>query len=123
MLRSHILFSSETSQAFLINEYTERVNAVDERVNSQIEFQSIDQIGLAQVPLGHILIALLQIHILEASDQENSFALTEMNRFHNEGLVILFLVKLRAEVIHFLWEDPRLGEKVKFAGECLMHPH
>jgi hypothetical protein len=70
-----------------------------------------------------ILVALFQVHVLESSDQEYSFSLTQMYGFHNEGLIVLLFVKLCAKIVHLLGQYPGFWEEVKVTRENLVHSH
>lgn len=76
-----------------------------------------------EVPLRHILIALLQIHVFYSSDEENAFTLTQMHWFHDESLIVLFFVELLPEIIHLLREDPGLREEIIVVWEHFSHSH
>jgi hypothetical protein len=71
------------------------------------------------------LIALLQLHVLEAAHQENTSPLAEVHGFHNEYFVAVFLglnvSKLVAEVGHLRGQDPGLWEEVVVILENLLH--
>ena len=76
-----------------------------------------------QVSLRHILISLFQVHILYPSYKENAFPLAQMHWFDYKSLVVLFLIKLLAKIVHLLREDPCLGEEIVLSGENFGHPH
>jgi hypothetical protein len=46
-----------------------------------------------------------------------------MHWLNDKSFIILFLIKLLAEVIHLLREDPSLREKVIFSWEDFGHSH
>lgn len=46
-----------------------------------------------------------------------------MNWFHNESLIVLFLVKLLPEIIHLLRKYPRLREEIIVVWENFSHSH
>jgi hypothetical protein len=73
--------------------------------------------------LSNVLITLLEIHILKAPDQEDSLALTQMDRLYDKCLIVLFLIELGSEIIHLLGENPGFREKVKLSWEYFVHPH
>lgn len=74
----------------------------------------------------HILIALLEFHVLEPPDQENAAALAQMHGLHDEYLVALFRLgvgELVFEVVHLRRQDPSLREEVVVVFVELLHAH
>lgn len=117
--------SGKASEALLIHEHAQRIYSIDEGVDSEVEFQSIDEVGIVQVLLGHVLIALLQLHVLEAAYQENTSPLAQMHWFYNEYFVAVFLglnvSKLVAEVGHLRGQYPSLRKEVVVILEDFLH--
>ncbi len=74
LIRHNIGFSSKPSQPFPINIDLQWVNWSNQHINSKIKFESINQIGFAQIPLDDTM--LFWIDLLELSREEDSFSLT-----------------------------------------------
>jgi hypothetical protein len=123
VLRSNVLLSRETGEPLLVNEYPQGVNTVDQDIYSEVELQAIDQVGLMEVSLSDVLISLLKVHVLNASDEENPLALAKIDRLHDECLVVLLFVELRPEVVHLLGQNPSLRKEVVVGWENFVHSH
>lgn len=110
---THVFTGRKASQAFLEDEDAQRVDAIDEGVDAQVELVAVYDVGLVQVALSHVLLALLEVDVLELSHQEDSFALAEVDRLHDEGLYLLlgYIEELLFKVRAFLWQHPRLGDE------------
>lgn len=67
LTRRFELFCGETRETFLVNEDTKGINSVDQGIHTQIKFQVIYQVGVVQVFLRYILVALLELDIFEPS--------------------------------------------------------
>jgi len=76
-----------------------------------------------QIPLSDILITLFEVHVLEAADQENTLALAQMHWLHYESLVVLLLIELLSEIVHFLRQNPGLREEIVLGREDFGHSH
>lgn len=76
-----------------------------------------------KVALSNELVSLLQVHVLQTSNQEDPFPLAHVNWLDYKGLIVLLFVELRSEVIHLLGKDPSLREEVVLHWEYLMHSH
>jgi hypothetical protein len=76
-----------------------------------------------KIPLSDILITLFEVHVFEAADQENTFALAQMHWLDYKSLVVLLLIELLSEIVHFLGQDPGFWEEIVLSGEDLGHSH
>ena len=123
VLGTHVFLCSKTCQTLLIHVDTKWIHSIDKGIDTQIKLQTVNKVRFVKVPLRHVLVTLLQVHVLEAPNEENAFALAKVYGLYNESLVILFLIELLSEVIHFLGEDPCLGKEIVLSREGLMHPH
>lgn len=75
-----VLFCSESSETFFVNEGSQRIDSCHQNVNSEVKLQSIDQIRLVQVFLSYVVLTL--DHPLVASSKENPFTLTKVFRLY-----------------------------------------
>lgn len=115
LARSLVFLGGESSQTLLVDIDTQGIHSVDESVDPQVELQTIYQVRIVKVFLSHILIALLQFHVFEATDQENTPPLAEVDRLHDENFVAVFLGlcgELVFEVGHLRRQNPSLREYV-----------
>jgi hypothetical protein len=95
-VRSLIFFSCEPAQSLLIQIKHQWVDATNQDINSEIEFESIDEIGSMQVPLDHAVRA--GIDILKFSREENAFSLWETFRLYNKGPRFAFGLRLKVSL-------------------------
>ena len=91
-----------------------------QHVDSQVEFESIDEERLMDVSLGDA-VRFLKLDFFEALDEINSFALALVGRLYYECFIGL-LEKLISEIRVLCWQDPSgWGERVRF-WKHFLHP-
>lgn len=122
LLRSFVLLGSEPCQAFLKYENPQRVNPIHQNVDSQVKFESVNQVRFRHVSLCDEVLTLLLFDIFEAPDQVDASPLAHVDWLDDVGLV-LFLIKLCFQVCVVGWQLPGFWEKVVRASEFLLHPH
>lgn len=57
-LWTHVFLSSEPCQAFLVNKNSERIDTINQTINAQIKFKTVNQVRLVEVALCNVLITL-----------------------------------------------------------------
>ena len=58
----NVLVSCESRETFVVHVYPKRIHSTQENVDSEIEFKSLDKIGLVEVSLNDIVI--VGIHVI-----------------------------------------------------------
>ena len=79
--REDVGLGGETRKALFEDVDAERVDGGNEDVKPQVEFQVVDEVRFAHVPLDHIVLPRLQI--LQPPRQEYPLPLRHRLRFHN----------------------------------------
>lgn len=77
----NVLLSRKPRQSFFVNVNFKRINGGYQNIDSQIKFQSVDQVRLAYVPLDYAVLS--PIDILNLSGQKNPLTLRHRLRFYN----------------------------------------
>ena len=73
LVRSHIGFSGKSAQTFAKYENSKRVNCSNKNIDSEVKFESIDEIWATEVPLYNAV--LLRVYILQFSSEEYALSL------------------------------------------------
>lgn len=73
LIRSHICFSGKPAQTFPKYENAKRVDSSNKNIDSEVKFESIDEIGATEVPLYNAV--LLRVYILQFSSEEYALSL------------------------------------------------
>ena len=72
--RWNVLFGSKSGESFLVQEHSDRDHRRDQEVDTQVELQVVDQIGLVEISLGDVVLASLEP--VEIASEEDALALT-----------------------------------------------
>ena len=87
-----VRLSCESCEAQFMDIGSKGVNAVNENVDSQVEFESIDEKRLVNVSLDNVVLSSLEA--LKGSNQENAPSLAASFRFDDEGFGLFLREKL-----------------------------
>jgi len=60
-----VLIGCESGDALLINKNAKRIHSVNKRINSKVELQPVDEVGLVDIPLRHEFVVGAEVHVLE----------------------------------------------------------
>ena len=120
LLWSLIFLGCEAGETLLVDIDAQRVNAVDKRVDSEVELQVVNQVGLGHVALGNELIPLTQVNVLKLANQINAAPLTHVHRLDDEGFVLLFC-ELKLQISHILGQNPSFRVKLVVSFVLLAH--
>ena len=97
--RRYIILRREPRQALLVNEDAKRDDTRDQHVDAQVELEIIDEEGLVEVALRHIVLSMLDP--LEVPRQEDSFSLAT-GLWFNYKCLRFAIVKLLLELLYVL---------------------
>mmetsp|Transcript_76029 Transcript_76029/g.167850 ORF Transcript_76029/g.167850 Transcript_76029/m.167850 type:complete len:253 (+) Transcript_76029:1420-2178(+) len=116
----HILLRCQTHEALPVQENPQGIAATDEDIETKIKLVAIQQQGFANVPLGDKGGGKVHGNLLDVTDQEDSFSLTAIVRFDDEGL-LFHICKLLFKIRHVGRQDPSIREEAVFLGKLLPH--
>jgi hypothetical protein len=102
----------------VVHEDAQRSYAREQHVHSQIEFKTINKIGLMKVPLCNVM--FVNLNPVVVSGEENTLSLAAVFWFYDESLC-LPVVELLFERFQVCREHPRPRKKLEFAGEVFLH--
>ena len=100
-----VLLGREPSQSILVNVDTQRIDAVDDHVDTQVILKSVNQVRLVKVLLDDALVVRLDNSIV--TRQVNTATLTLIVRLYNESSlhILLFLFHyLLTKVLVVVWQ-------------------
>lgn len=118
--RSDIRDCGKPAQAFIVHVDSERIDPVKQNVNAHVKLEAVDQVGIANVPLGYQV--LVEVHVLVALSQVDAFPLSQVVRLNDERSVTGFrCVELSFELIFFHWQHECLREEVVFIWKNFLH--
>jgi len=118
LLRGLVLTSSESAKTFVVKIYSEGVYAAKHYVNSEVEFELVDQEGFVHVSLHYIVPVLFEV--VQRPGEKNSLALARSLRLADESFAsnllsfVCGLFELFLEVAEVGRQQPGLGEKFVF---------
>mmetsp|Transcript_33557 Transcript_33557/g.40547 ORF Transcript_33557/g.40547 Transcript_33557/m.40547 type:complete len:231 (-) Transcript_33557:480-1172(-) len=119
-----ILFRAETSEAFFVDEYTERITGYDQHVYSQVKLHSVNQIWLGKISLRHDILTRVLTESFECSlsilRQAYSLPLATTIRLQDERLLFLRL-ELRQKLWQLYWQVEALRHKLEVVWKKLGH--
>ena len=125
LVRRSVFTRGQPAQAFLVEENAQGVNAAEQNVDAQVEFQLVDQEWLVEVSLDHVV--LVWVKVLKVSRQEDAPALRCRLWLRDESLAIRFppllclIAKLLLEFAELCWQQPRLREELVVFGVDVLH--
>mmetsp|Transcript_25336 Transcript_25336/g.41285 ORF Transcript_25336/g.41285 Transcript_25336/m.41285 type:complete len:340 (-) Transcript_25336:376-1395(-) len=114
----HILLRCQTHEALPVQEDPQGIAATDEDIETKIKLVAVQQQGFANVPLSHEGGRKIHGDLLNVADQEDSFPLTAIVRFDDEGL-LFYICKLLFKIRHVGRQDPSVREEAVFLGKLL----
>lgn len=119
-MRGLVFLSGEAAQPLLVKVNAKWVHAAQQYVNSQVEFQLINQESLVEITLHDVM--PVKIEVFKSSGQENTPALARRFRLRNESSSAFRLVfELLAEVSPFSGQEPGLRVEFVLLGKALEH--
>ena len=116
--RCNVLGRCEPRQSLFIQKNSQRRHTCQQHINTQIKLQSINQIGLMQIPLRNVV--LLWINPIVVTGQEDPFALAAILRLNYECFGFA-LIKLLFELFEVGGEYPRFGKELELTLKILLH--
>jgi hypothetical protein len=116
--RWHILRGGEPCQSLLVYKNSQGTHTGDKNVNSEVEFQSINQVRFVEVPLADIVFICLNPVVI--SGKENTFSLTTILWLNNESFGLSF-IKLLFEPFMIPWKQPCFRKELKVLWKILLH--
>lgn len=122
--RSDVFVGREPGDALLVDENPERVDPIDEGVDPEVELEPVYKVRLVHVPLGHVLLPGLQIHVLVFADQKYAPTLAQIHWLNDKGLHLLlrYVLKLSSKVCRFLGQDPGFRKNIVIVFKNPLHP-
>ena len=95
-----VLRGCKSSKAFVVHENSQRRNASKININSEIELEAVNQVGLVEVALRDVV--LVGIEPVVTSRQKNAFALATILRLNDKCFSFAF-VELFFEELDIAW--------------------
>jgi hypothetical protein len=124
-----VRLSAQSGQSLIINKNSQRICPSNQHVNPQVELESLDQEGLAHVPLDDTLFIFQLLNksmvTVDVSGEEDASTLATGFRLTNEGLgfALLSIIVVLFEVGEFCGQAPSDGEEVVVLWELLSELH
>jgi hypothetical protein len=119
--RSLVGFSRKSTQPFLVEINSQRIDAADQHINSEIELESVDKIWFVHISLNYAV--RRGTDILKFSCQEYSFSLRHALRFDDEGssFSLCFSIEVLFELVVLDGQHPSQREEIVLLWEFLSH--
>lgn len=123
LIGRHIGFCGESAQSLSEDEDPEWVHACHQHVDAQVELESIDEVGTAEVSLDHAV--LLRVDVLQLPRQEDALALREALRLDDvgPGLALGLAFEVCSKVLVVAGQVPGEWEVVILFWSLLAHLH
>ena len=107
-----VRFCGEAGQAFFEEVDHQRIQPIDQHIQSEVKLQTIDQIGSSDILLRHIVLQLFDL--LQTPGYEDTSSLAVGGWL--EDVIFLALAGARVKVLDKLvllaWQEPSLGKEV-----------
>lgn len=120
---NYIGFGCETSEPFVVEINSQRVDTSQQHIDSKVKLQPLDEVGFMEVALHYIMFAWQ--YILDTAGEEDPFPLRQRFRLHNisPAFTLGLALEVEPKLAVFTRQHPSQREEVVLLWKLLFHLH